>query len=62
MSILLLVGISAGYIGEKFNTADSPGPPAICDILYSHHLLYEEYLFLCFKIANIVLENIVRDT
>lgn len=61
MSILLLVGISTGYTGEKFkNTAHSPGSPAICGIFYSHHILCEEYFFLCFKLANTLLEN-VRD-
>lgn len=57
MSILLLLGISAGYTGEKFYTADSPESPAICGVLYSHHLLCEEYFFLCFKLANTLQEN-----
>lgn len=60
MSILLLVGIS---IGEKFkNTANSPESRATWGILDSHHVLCEEYFFPCFKLANTLLENAVRDT
>lgn len=64
MSILLPGGISTGCTGEECkNMAYSPEFPAICGIYVfnSHHILCEEYFFLCFKLANVLLEDVGRD-